>query len=128
MAKHVNFFNCYSINLHRFLKASGLRYMNKGVHTEGISLKNADGQWNSYSSLKQASEQEGLNINYLREIHQRIQTAAPGETLVDDEGLEFAKRVRNFWIYLVDDELERLLQIWNKTGPKNVKDTVEKND
>lgn len=29
------FFQCFSINFHRFLKANGLRSMSKGVHQNG---------------------------------------------------------------------------------------------
>jgi hypothetical protein len=29
------FFQCFSINFHRFLKANGLRAMSKGVHQNG---------------------------------------------------------------------------------------------
>jgi len=29
------FFQCFSINFHRFLKANGLRSMSKGIHQNG---------------------------------------------------------------------------------------------
>ncbi len=35
MTNQKKFFQCFSINFHRFLKANGLRAMSKGVHSNG---------------------------------------------------------------------------------------------
>lgn len=120
MTKNISFFNCYSINLHRFLKASGIRYMNKGVHVDGISI-NSNGEWKSYSNLRAASEDQNIDLDYLKHIHSELNAVDGKETLVDDDGLEFAKRTRNFWVYLIDDKLDRALEAWRQTGPKKDK-------
>lgn len=35
MANKKYYFSCFSINLHRFLKANGLKYLSKGTHANG---------------------------------------------------------------------------------------------
>ena len=35
MATKKYYFPCFSINLHRFLKANGVKYMSKGTHENG---------------------------------------------------------------------------------------------
>lgn len=35
MANKKYYFSCFSINLHRFLRANGLKYLSKGTHSNG---------------------------------------------------------------------------------------------
>lgn len=124
MAKQTDFFKCFSINLHNFLKASGIRAMNDGEHTDGITVKTPSGEWQSFPNLFEASVKTDLSIGYLKEKHKEVLEIPKGSTqrtLIDEEGYEFAKRTRKFWVYLVDDSLEKALRNWKETGPQNNK-------
>lgn len=118
MSKNTDFFRCFSINLHKFLKVSGIQAMNDGEHTDGINIKVPDGEWQSFPNLYEASKQTGLSLKHLKDIHEKLQ-AQDERSIADDEGYEYSKRVRKFWVYLVNADLEKALRKWKETGPKS---------
>lgn len=121
MSRQVKFFSCYSINLHNFLKASGLRSMNKGTHDKGIDVSFDGGEsWTSYSTVHQASKDLDIPVPTLLEIRTLLLSEkAPSE--FSKGGTSFKKRIRFFWVYEVTPELEKALKIWSETGPRSEK-------
>lgn len=121
MSKNVEFFRCFSINLHNFIKASGVRYMNNGVHDTGIDVSKDGGKtWDSYSSIHQASKETGLSPQLLQELRTSlINDSKP--TSINTNDLTFKKRIRFYWVYEMTEDLEKALKIWNKTGPRSTK-------
>lgn len=121
MSKQIKFFSCYSINLHNFLKASGLRSMNKGVHDKGIDVSFDDGEtWTSYSTIHQAASGLDIPVAELFSIRD-ILLSDKAPTEFSKGGVSFKKRIRFFWVYEVTDELEKALKIWSDTGPRSAK-------
>lgn len=118
MAKKVDFFKCFSINLHNFLKSSGIKHMNKDVHDSGINVGMPDGTWRSFSSIHEAHKETGLDRKDLEDIRDQLLNST--DTKQAEMGdYKFSKRTRVFWVYLSDDKLDRALRIWNETGPKS---------
>lgn len=116
MAKKVEFFKCFSINLHNFLKSSGIKHMNKDIHQSGINVGFPDGTWRSFASTYEAHKATGLPKFDLDEIRDNLLTSQ--DVNVEFEGYKFSKRVRVFWVYLSDEKLDKALRIWKQTGPK----------
>lgn len=120
MSKRVEFFRCFSINLHNFLKASGLRYMNKGVHDTGIDLSKDNGEtWMSFSSIYQPELREEVGEMTPKEIDEvRLRLLETRDPITEVHGdMTFKKRIRFYWVYEITPELEEALEIWDKTGP-----------
>lgn len=118
MAKKVNFFQCFSINLHNFLKSSGIKHMNKEVHDSGINIGMPNGMWRSFSSLREAHNETGIDRKDLNDIHsQLVNSTDVGQVEMGE--YKFSKRTRTFWVYISDEKLDRALRIWKETGPKS---------
>lgn len=121
MTKQTKFFQCFSINLHNFLKSSGLQHMNDGEHVDGINIgiptddPNVQ-EWRSFPNLYEAAKQTGLELKDLQEIHAILKDSQEGSAEMGN--YKFAKRVRRFWVYQVDPTLEKALRKWKETGPK----------
>jgi len=121
MAKQTKFYQCFSINLHNFLKSSGLTHMNDGEHTGGIvvGVPTDDPEvheWRSFPNLYEAAKQTGLELKDLQNIHAQLNDGSGVTAEMGD--YKFAKRVRRFWVYQVDPTLEKALRKWKETGPK----------
>lgn len=116
MTNKVEFFRCFSPNLHKFLKATGLRPMSKEVHTGGITVS-ADGgkTWQSFTGLGVASRELEIDFAELQRIHTMVN--ASDNVQAEVGGYLFAKRVRNFWIYQSSPQLDKSLKTWKDTGP-----------
>mgnify|MGYP001436829198 CR=1 FL=1 len=119
MNKTTKFFQCFSINLHNFLRAGGLRPMHRSQHDKGIDILDDSGKWNSYQRIADAIE-DGYDKDEIEEVLEILEGEEKAIPYEHSNGEIYRKRIRVYWVYKIDKDLEDLLIAWNRTKPEDI--------